>query len=43
MDGNNARELQLSFAGIQFLETGSVYGFAQDSGCGSLLLDVTTI
>lgn len=32
IDGNNAREMQLDFAGIQFLETGSVYGFAQDPG-----------
>ncbi|KAI9435319.1 hypothetical protein H4582DRAFT_1971440 [Lactarius indigo] len=32
IDGNNAREIQLDFAGIQFLETGSVYGFAQDPG-----------
>lgn len=32
VDGNSARELQLGFAGIQFFETGSVYGFAQDSG-----------
>ena len=33
IDGNNAREMQLDFAGIQFMETGSVYGFAQDPGC----------
>ncbi|KAH9986100.1 hypothetical protein BJV74DRAFT_545675 [Russula compacta] len=32
IDGNNARELRLDFAGIQFLQTGSVYGFAQDPG-----------
>ncbi|KAH9032762.1 hypothetical protein EDB85DRAFT_2145329 [Lactarius pseudohatsudake] len=32
IDENNARELQLDFAGIQFLETGTVYGFAQDPG-----------
>ncbi|KAI0306158.1 hypothetical protein B0F90DRAFT_1623829 [Multifurca ochricompacta] len=32
IDGNNARELQLDFAGIQFLGTGSVYGFAQEPG-----------
>lgn len=43
IDGNSARELQLDFAGIQFLETGSLYGFAQDSGCDLLLLDAATI
>ncbi|KAF8473732.1 hypothetical protein DFH94DRAFT_764142 [Russula ochroleuca] len=32
IDGNTARELQLDFVGIQFLETGSLYGLAQDSG-----------
>ncbi|KAH9990160.1 hypothetical protein BJV77DRAFT_1013954 [Russula vinacea] len=32
IDGNSARELQLDFAGVQFLETGSLYGLAQDSG-----------
>jgi hypothetical protein len=29
--------MQLDFAGIQFMETGSVYGFAQDPGCVNLL------
>ncbi|KAH8997846.1 hypothetical protein EDB86DRAFT_3076382 [Lactarius hatsudake] len=40
IDGNNARELQLDFAGIQFLETGSVYGFAQDPGISIDILPV---
>jgi hypothetical protein len=28
--------MQLDFAGIQFMETGSLYGFAQDPGCVNL-------
>ncbi|KAI0248996.1 hypothetical protein BJV78DRAFT_1276346 [Lactifluus subvellereus] len=39
-DGNNAREPQLDFVGIQFLETGSVYGFAQDPGVS---IDIRTL
>ncbi|KAI9509785.1 hypothetical protein F5148DRAFT_1275103 [Russula earlei] len=40
IDSGSFRELQFDFIGIQFLETGSVYGFAQDS---ALSVDIRTL